>query len=114
MSSFSSIGWLGNKRQGDAAHGGCVQQLRRGTTAGPSDGSSGHWCVRDANDRRDFSATQASVLLNGSHFRGFVRQCCAEHVRRRAGFDYDLLLPRLLPTVAGVVLAGRRLPPSVA
>ena len=72
------------------------------------------WCVPDANDRRDFSATQASVLLNGSHFRGFVRQCCAEHVRRRAGFDYDLLLPRLLPTVAGVVLAGRRLPPSVA
>ena len=72
------------------------------------------WCVRDANDRRDFSATQASVLLNGSHFRGFVQQCCAEHARRMAGFDYDLLLPRLLPTVAGVVLAGRRLPPSVA
>jgi hypothetical protein len=72
------------------------------------------WCMRDANDRRDFSATQASVLLNGSHFRGFAQQCCAEHARRMVGFDYDLLLPRLLSTVAGVVLAGRRLPPSVA
>jgi hypothetical protein len=72
------------------------------------------WCMRDANDRKDFSATQASVLLNGSHFRGFAQQCCAEHARRMAGFDYDLLLPRLLSTVAGVVLAGRRLPPSVA
>ena len=69
---------------------------------------------RNANDGKDFSATQASVLLNGLTFGGFVQECCAEHARRMAGFDSDLLLPRLLPTVAGVVLAGRRLRPSVA
>jgi len=69
---------------------------------------------RSANDGKDFSATQASVLLNGLTFRGFVQECCAEHARRIAGFDSDLLLPRLLPTVAGLVLAGRRPRPSVA
>jgi hypothetical protein len=69
---------------------------------------------RRANDGKDFSATQASVFLNGLTFRGFVQECCTEHARRMAGFDSDLLLPRLLPTVAGLVLAGRRLRPSVA
>jgi len=69
---------------------------------------------RSANDGKDFSATQASVLLNGLTFRGFLQECCAEHARRVEGFDSDLLLPRLLPTVARVLLAGRALRPSVA
>jgi len=69
---------------------------------------------RRANDGKDFSATQASALLDGFTFRGFVKECCAEHARRMAGFDSDLLLPRLLPTVAGVALAGWRLRPSTA
>jgi hypothetical protein len=64
---------------------------------------------RRANDRKNFSATQASVFLDGFTFRGFVKECCAEHARRMAGFDSYLLLPRLLPTVAGVALAGWRL-----
>ena len=63
---------------------------------------------RSANDRKDFSATQAGVFLDGFTFRGFLKECCAEHARRMAGFDSDLLLPRLLPTIAGVALADWR------
>ena len=42
ISSFSSIGWLGNKRHADTARDGCEREMRHGTTAGPSDDSWGH------------------------------------------------------------------------
>ena len=68
------------------------------------------WRARGANDGRDFSATQASVFLDGFTFRGFVKECRAEHARRMAGFDPDLLQPHFLPRLAGVALAALRLP----
>jgi hypothetical protein len=64
------------------------------------------WRGRGANDGKDFSATQASVFLDGFTLRGFVEECCAEHARRMAEFDRELLQPRFLPKVAGVVLAA--------
>ena len=64
---------------------------------------------RGANDGKDFSATQASVFLDGFTLRGFVEECCAEHARRMAGFDPDLLQPHLLPRLASVALAGLRI-----
>jgi hypothetical protein len=67
------------------------------------------WRGRGANDGKDFSATQASVFLDGFTFRGFVEECRAEHARRMAGFDPDLLQPHLLPRLAGVALAGLRI-----
>jgi hypothetical protein len=63
-----------------------------------------------ANDGRDFSATQASVFLDGFTFRNFVEECYAEHARRMEEFDPDLLRPRFLPTLAAVALTGWRLP----
>jgi hypothetical protein len=67
------------------------------------------WRGRGANDGKDFSATQASVFLDGFTLRGFVEECCAEHARRMAGFDPDLLQPHLLPRLASVALAGLRI-----
>jgi hypothetical protein len=64
---------------------------------------------RRANDGRDFSATQASVFLDGFTFRNFVEECYAEHARRMGEFDPDLLRPRFLPALAGIALAGLRL-----
>jgi hypothetical protein len=64
---------------------------------------------RRANDGRDFSATQASVFLEGFTLRGFVEACCAEHERRMRDFAADLLRPSLLPKLAAIALAGLRL-----
>jgi hypothetical protein len=64
---------------------------------------------RQANDGKDFSATQASVFLEGFTFRGFVEECCAEHQRRMGEFDPELLQPRFLPKLAGITLNGLRL-----
>jgi hypothetical protein len=66
------------------------------------------WRGRGANDGRDFSATQASVFLEGFTFRGFVEECRAEHARRMKDFDPDLLQPHFLPRLAGIALAGLR------
>jgi hypothetical protein len=64
---------------------------------------------RQANDGKDFSATQASVFLDGFTFRGFVEECCAEHKRRMGEFDHDLLQPNFLPRIAGIALNALRL-----
>ena len=64
---------------------------------------------RRANDGRDFSATQASVFLEGFTLRSFIEECCAEHERRMREFDPDLLRPNLLPNLAAITLAGLRL-----
>jgi len=65
---------------------------------------------RRANDGKDFSATQASVFLEGFTLRGLIEECCAEHERRMRDFDPNLLRPRFLPRMAGMLLAGLRLP----
>jgi hypothetical protein len=64
---------------------------------------------REANDGKDFSATQAGVFLEGFTFRSFVQECYAEHERRLREFDPDLLQPRFLPRLAGIALTGLRL-----
>ena len=62
-----------------------------------------------ANDGKDFSATQASVFLDGFTFRRFVEECYSENARRMADFETDLLRPRFLPSLAGAALSGLRL-----
>ncbi len=62
-----------------------------------------------ANDGRDFSATQASVFLDGFTFRRFLENCHGENRRRMAELEAELLQPRLLPTLAGVALSALRL-----
>jgi len=62
-----------------------------------------------ANDGKDFSATQASVFIDGFSLRHLVEECCAEHARRMRTFAPDLLQPRFLPLLAAVALAGLRL-----
>jgi hypothetical protein len=64
-----------------------------------------------ANDGKDFSATQASVFLEGFTFRRFVEECYAENARRMADFETDLLRPRFLPSLARAALSGLRLLP---
>jgi hypothetical protein len=61
---------------------------------------------QQANDGRDFSATQAGVFLDGFTFRRFLENCYAENARRMAGFAPELLRPRLLPDLAGVALGA--------
>jgi hypothetical protein len=64
---------------------------------------------RRANDGRDFSATQASVFLEGFTLPSFVEECCVEHERRMREFHPDLLKPSLLPRLAAIVLTALRL-----
>jgi len=61
------------------------------------------------NDGRDFSATQASLFLEGFTFRGFLADCYAENARRMEAFDADLLRPRFLPALADAALVALRL-----
>jgi hypothetical protein len=63
------------------------------------------------NDGKDFSATQASVFLDGFTVRSFVEACHSENARRMAEFDPALLRPRLLPALASATLSGLRLLP---
>jgi hypothetical protein len=67
------------------------------------------WRGRQANDGKDFSATQASVFLDGFTFRSFIEECYAEHERRMGEFDPDLLQPQFLPRLAGVALTALRI-----
>jgi hypothetical protein len=64
---------------------------------------------RAANGGRDFSATEASVFIEGFSLLALIEVCCAEYRRRMLAFDPDLLQPRLLPRLASVALAGLRL-----
>jgi len=65
-----------------------------------------------ANDGKDFSATQASVFLDGFTFRRFVEECYTENARRMADFETDLLRPQFLPSLASAALSGLRLLPT--
>ena len=64
---------------------------------------------RAMNDGKDFSATEASVFLDGFSLRDLVEECCAEHARRMRAFDPDLLQPSLLPRLGALALVGMRL-----
>ena len=62
-----------------------------------------------ANDGKDFSATQASVFLEGFTFRRFLEDCYAENARRMSMVDEGLLRPVFLPRLADTALAALRL-----
>ncbi|MGH7002268.1 MAG: hypothetical protein ACREEA_12265, partial [Stellaceae bacterium] len=61
------------------------------------------------NDGKEFSATQASVFLDGFTFRRFLEDCYAENARRMQEFDQGLLRPNFLPKLADVALSSLRL-----
>jgi hypothetical protein len=61
------------------------------------------------NHGKNFSATQASMFLDGFNFRRFVEECYSENARRMSLFDPTLLQPRFLPRLADAALAGLRL-----
>jgi hypothetical protein len=61
------------------------------------------------NDGKDFSATQASVFLDGFTFRRFLEDCYAENARRMKAFDEGLLRPAFLPRLADIALSSLRL-----
>jgi hypothetical protein len=56
------------------------------------------------NDGKDFSATQASVFLDGFTFRHFLDDCYAENARRMSVVDGSLLRPAFLPGLADIAL----------
>ncbi len=61
------------------------------------------------NDGKDFSATQASMFLEGFTFRRFLEDCYTENARRRGAFEAGLLRPSFLPKLADVALSSLRL-----
>ena len=62
-----------------------------------------------ANDGKDFSATQAGMFLEGFTFRRFLEDCYAENARRMSVMDEGLLRPAFLPGLAEVALRSLRL-----
>jgi hypothetical protein len=67
-----------------------------------------------ANGGRDFSATEASIFIDGFSLPALIEVCCAEHRRRVEVFDPDLLRPHFLPRLAAAALAGMRWSSAVA
>jgi hypothetical protein len=63
----------------------------------------------EANGGKDFTATQASMFLDGFTFRRFLEDCYSENARRMSAFDPTLLKPSFLPALADVALASLRL-----
>ena len=64
---------------------------------------------QQVNDGKDFSATQASVFLDGFTFKGFVEDCYSENSRRMGALTDKLLVPGFLPKLAGSALPAMRL-----
>ena len=64
---------------------------------------------KDLNDGKEFSATQASVFLDGFTFRRFLEDCYSENRRRMGAFDKELLRPSFLPQLAETALGAMRL-----
>ena len=64
---------------------------------------------KELNDGKEFSATQASVFLDGFTFRRFLEDCYPENRRRMGAFEPDLLRPSFLPQLAETALSGLRL-----
>jgi len=60
------------------------------------------------NDGKEFSATQASMFLDGFTFRRFLEDCYGENARRMKEFDRELLRPSFLPALADVALTSLR------
>jgi hypothetical protein len=56
-----------------------------------------------------FSATEASVFLEGFNINKLISTCLEENARRMSVFDDRLLKPQLLPSLAQVALSGMNL-----
>jgi hypothetical protein len=61
------------------------------------------------NNGKEFSATQASMFLDGFTFHRFLEDCYAENARRMSVVDEGLLRPAFLPALAAVALRSLRL-----
>jgi hypothetical protein len=61
------------------------------------------------NDGKEFSATQASVFLDGFSFRRFLEDCYSENRRRMSEFGPELARPNFLPQLAETALGALRL-----
>jgi hypothetical protein len=64
---------------------------------------------KELNDGKEFSATQASVFLDGFTFRRFLEDCYSENRRRMDVFEPELLRPSFLPQLAETALGAMRL-----
>ena len=60
----------------------------------------------------DFSATEASVFLDGFNPEMLISTCLQENARRMSSFDDRLLLPEFLPTLAQFALSTLKLIPK--
>jgi hypothetical protein len=60
------------------------------------------------NDGKDFSATQASIFLDGFTFRRFLEDCYSENRRRLGIYGEDLVKPTFLPQLAPFALRALR------
>jgi hypothetical protein len=56
-----------------------------------------------------FSATEASVFLEGFNINKLISTCLEENARRMSVFDDRLLKPQFLPSLAQVALSGMNL-----
>jgi len=63
----------------------------------------------EQNEGKDFTATQASMFLEGFTFRRFLEDCYGENARRMSAMDEGLLRPSFLPGLAKVALRSLRL-----
>ncbi len=61
---------------------------------------------------QDFSATEASVFMDGFTLEMFLSNCLEENARRMSSFDPRLLQPQLLPGLAKVALSTLKLLPK--
>lgn len=68
-----------------------------------------HSIERSGND---FSATEASVFLDGFNPEMLISTCLQENARRMSSFDDRLLLPEFLPTLAQFALSTLKLIPK--
>lgn len=64
------------------------------------------------NNSNDFTATEASVFLEGFNVEMLISTCLQENARRMSSFDDELLKPQFLPTLAQFALSGIRLLPK--
>ncbi|HXQ51771.1 MAG TPA: hypothetical protein VN802_11805 [Stellaceae bacterium] len=63
----------------------------------------------ELQDGKNFSATQASMFLDGFTFRRFIEDCYGENRRRMTAFGDGLLRPSFLPALADMALSSLRL-----
>jgi len=64
------------------------------------------------SNEQEFSATEASVFMDGFNWEMLLSDCLEENARRMSCFDNRLLQPQLLPGLAKIALSGFNLLPK--